>query len=63
MLVDGVDVCGEPVEDASEGSGLKQPGGGGGDIQESDLHLTSQRHEGKCGVSLVGVKDSRWSAE
>lgn len=29
MLVDGVDVCGEPVEDASEGSGLKQPGVGG----------------------------------
>lgn len=27
MLVDGVDVSGEPVEDASEGSGLEQPGG------------------------------------
>lgn len=27
VLVDGVDVRGEPVEDASEGSGLKQPEG------------------------------------
>lgn len=27
VLVDGVDVRGEPVEDASEGSGLEQPGG------------------------------------
>lgn len=61
VLVDGVGVGGEPVEDAAQGGGLEEPGGTGGGRRGATVFVLMARQETSLRPTISFTHSLSWT--